>query len=249
MLDAFPGEIRGYSQSGKWKNSSKWYRNILKLYYNYAVLQFCWGCWLNLPSNSLLSKELASALRPHTRERLTVLGGSPGTIYGAAPWGVRPASTGAVCAAGEQTQWASPWGQKFTSKNLPIVNSIQEKADSCSQWTHGISLYSAPELRSSTGINNKQGILYSAFELIKVSGPMILLLTLSHSHCFDSSRSLQIQSTALHCPWLCTYLWLTKWGEKLPKRQPWKPAYATESFLWKSNPARSPGKRTISIQA
>lgn len=146
MLDAFPWEIRGYSQSGKWKKSSKWHRNILKLYYNYAVLQFCRGCWLNLPSSCLLSKELASALRPYTRERVTVPGGSPGTIYGASPWGVGPASTGAVSAAGEETPWTSHWGLKFTSKNLPTVTAYEKGGSFCP-----LESWSTPLLNSWTG--------------------------------------------------------------------------------------------------
>lgn len=161
MLDAFPWEIRGYSQSGKWKKPSKWYRNILKLYYNYAVLQFCQGCWMNLPSNCLLSKESASALRPHTRERLIVLGGSPGRFYVAVPWGVGPASTGAVCVAREQILWASHWELKFTSKNLPTVTAYRKKQAASAPWTHGILLYSIPELGSSAGIYKKLNSAHS----------------------------------------------------------------------------------------
>lgn len=204
MLDAFPWEIRGYSQSGKWKKSSKWYRNILKLYYNYAVLQFCRGCWLNLPSSCLLSKELASAPQPYTRERVTVLGGSPGTIYGASPWGVGPASwrgdtVGIILRA------------KIYQQKSPHSNRYRRKQAASAPWTHGAPLYSFPELGSSIGIYNKQGILHTGFGLIPVSGHIFVFLTLSHSHCFHSSKYNPLLCTAplsLGCNQIHKHSWL-----------------------------------------
>lgn len=90
------------------------------------------------------------------------------------------------------------WVLKFTSKNLPTVPAYRRKQAASATWTRGIPLYSVPELGSSNGIYKKQGILHTALGLIKVSG--FLFLTLSPSHCFRSGGSLQVQSTAFHCP-------------------------------------------------